>query len=70
MRSDTKSVAVPNQKVAVPSFAGESLRQVVVQASGADLGVQVVGSGIARQQAPAAGTMVPAGTDIVVRFAQ
>ena len=54
----------------VPSFAGKSLRDVVVQASDVGLGVQVVGSGIARGQAPAAGTMVPAGTEIVVRFAQ
>jgi cell division protein FtsI (penicillin-binding protein 3) len=44
------------------------LREVVVAASGAGLGLQVVGSGIAREQAPAAGTMVPAGTEIVVRF--
>jgi cell division protein FtsI (penicillin-binding protein 3) len=64
------SVAVPNQRVAVPSFAGKSVRDVVVQASGVGLGVQIVGSGIARDQAPAAGTMVPAGTEIVVRFAQ
>jgi cell division protein FtsI (penicillin-binding protein 3) len=64
------SVAVPNQRVTVPSFAGKSLRDVVVQASDVGLGVQVVGSGIARGQAPAAGTMVPAGTEIVVRFAQ
>jgi cell division protein FtsI (penicillin-binding protein 3) len=64
------SVAVPNQRVAVPSFAGKSVRDVVVQASGMGLGVQIVGSGIARDQAPAAGTMVPAGTEIVVRFAQ
>jgi cell division protein FtsI (penicillin-binding protein 3) len=27
-----------------------------------------VGSGIARQQVPAAGTMVPAGTSVVVQF--
>jgi cell division protein FtsI (penicillin-binding protein 3) len=64
------SVAVPNQRVAVPAFAGKSVRDVVVQASGVGLGVQIVGSGIARDQAPAAGTMVPAGTEIVVRFAQ
>ncbi|HEV2277061.1 MAG TPA: penicillin-binding protein [Acidobacteriaceae bacterium] len=62
------SVAVATQRVAVPSFAGKSLRDVVVQASGAGLGVHVVGSGLARDQMPAAGTLVPAGTDIVVRF--
>jgi cell division protein FtsI (penicillin-binding protein 3) len=61
---------VANQRVAVPAFAGKSLREVIVQASGAGLGVQVVGSGIARDQAPAAGTLVPAGTEIVVRFSQ
>ena len=32
------------------------------------LRVQPVGSGLAREQAPAAGTMVPLGTEIVVRF--
>jgi len=32
------------------------------------VGVAGGGSGIAREQAPAAGTMVPAGTEIVVRF--
>ena len=64
------SVAVPNHRVAVPSFEGKSLRDVVIAASGAGLGMRVVGSGIAREQAPTAGTMVPAGTEVVVRFAQ
>jgi cell division protein FtsI (penicillin-binding protein 3) len=64
------SVTVAAQQVAVPSFAGKSLREVVEQASSVGLGVQIVGSGIARDQAPAAGTLVPAGTEIVVRFAQ
>jgi cell division protein FtsI (penicillin-binding protein 3) len=58
------------QRVAVPSFVGEPVRKVIEQAGGAGLGVQVLGSGIARGQAPAAGTMVPAGTEVVVRFAR
>ncbi len=62
------SVAVASNQVAVPSFAGKSLRQAVVEASASGLGLHVVGSGIARQQAPAAGTMVPAGTEVVVQF--
>jgi cell division protein FtsI (penicillin-binding protein 3) len=66
----SSSVRVAVQRVAVPSFAGKSLREVVEQASNVGLGVQIVGSGIARDQAPAAGTMVPAGTEVVVRFAQ
>jgi cell division protein FtsI (penicillin-binding protein 3) len=56
------------QKVTVPSFIGESMRAVVEQAGAAGLGVQVLGSGLARQQVPAAGTQVPAGTDVVVSF--
>jgi cell division protein FtsI (penicillin-binding protein 3) len=63
------SVTIANQRVAVPSFAGKSLREVVVQASAAGLSVQVLGSGLARDQVPAAGTPVPVGTAIVVRFA-
>jgi len=56
------------QKVAVPSFGGADLRSVVEHADAAGLRVQPVGSGVAREQVPTAGTMVPAGTEIVVRF--
>ena len=56
------------QQVAVPEFVGAALRSVVEQAGAAGLRVQPVGSGLARQQVPAAGTMVPAGTEVVVRF--
>ena len=57
-------------RVAVPSFAGASVRQVVERAGIAGLAVQLLGNGLAREQAPAAGTMVPMGTEIVVRFAR
>ncbi len=57
-------------RIAVPSFAGESVRGVVERAGTAGLGVQLLGTGMAREQAPAAGTMVPLGTEIVVRFAR
>jgi cell division protein FtsI (penicillin-binding protein 3) len=57
-------------RVAVPSFAGASVRQVVERAGMAGLAVQLLGNGLARQQAPAAGTMVPMGTEIIVRFAR
>lgn len=63
------SVTVESGKrVAVPSLVGEPVRTVIEQAGAAGLGVQVVGSGIARQQVPSAGTMVPTGTEIVVQF--
>jgi cell division protein FtsI (penicillin-binding protein 3) len=57
-------------RVAVPSFAGASVRQVVERAGTAGLAVQLLGNGLARDQAPSAGTMVPMGTEIVVRFAR
>jgi cell division protein FtsI (penicillin-binding protein 3) len=44
------------------------LRTVLQKAAGAGLRVQPVGSGLAREQMPAAGTMVPTGTEVIVRF--
>jgi cell division protein FtsI (penicillin-binding protein 3) len=55
-------------QIPVPSFEGAALRSVVERADSVGLRVQAVGSGLAREQVPAAGTMVPAGTEVVVRF--
>jgi cell division protein FtsI (penicillin-binding protein 3) len=57
-------------RVAVPSFVGASVRQVVERAGTAGLAVQPLGNGLAREQVPVAGTLVPMGTQIVVRFAR
>jgi cell division protein FtsI (penicillin-binding protein 3) len=57
-------------RVAVPSFVGASVREVVERAGTAGLAVQLLGNGMARDQAPAAGTLVPMGTQVVVRFAR
>jgi len=57
-------------RVPVPSFEGAALRSVVERADSVGLRVQAVGSGLAQEQVPAAGTMVPAGTEVVVRFAR
>jgi cell division protein FtsI (penicillin-binding protein 3) len=51
----------------VPSLIGLSIRKVIEQAAAAGLEVQITGNGTVREQAPAAGTMVPPGTQIVVR---
>ncbi len=56
------------KRVAVPEFHGEGLRVVVEHAGSLGLRVRTLGSGMAQEQAPAAGTMVPVGTEIVVRF--
>jgi len=56
------------KRVAVPAFEGEALRTVVESADRVGLRVNPLGSGLARQQVPAAGTMVPEGTQVSVRF--
>jgi cell division protein FtsI (penicillin-binding protein 3) len=61
-------VVNPGNRVGVPSFLGEPLRVAVETAGTAGLALQIVGSGIAREQVPAPGSMVPPGTEIVVRF--
>ena len=61
-------VVVAANRVGVPSFLGEPLRVAIESASTAGLALQIVGSGIAREQVPAPGSMVPPGTEIVVRF--
>jgi PASTA domain len=72
MQVKEKGAVVVNAglRVPVPSFEGAALRSVVERADSVGLRVQAVGSGLAREQVPAAGTMVPAGTEVVVRFAR
>ena len=71
MAKDKGAVVVnAGLRVPVPSFEGAALRSVVEKADAVGLRVQAVGSGLAREQVPAAGTMVPAGTEVVVRFAR
>jgi len=70
VRGDGGVVVDATHRVAVPSFEGSSLRTVVEKADQAGLRIQPVGRGLARDQAPAPGTMVPAGTEVVVRFAR
>ena len=67
-RSNGTVVIDSGQRVPVPDFTGAALRTVVEKAAAAGLQVQTLGSGLAHEQAPAAGTMVPTGTEIVVRF--
>ena len=69
-RADGAVVVDASQRVAVPVFDGAGLRGVIEKAAVAGLRVQPVGSGLAREQVPAAGTMVPAGTEVIVRFAR
>ena len=69
-RGNGEVVVDAGRRVAVPDFHGSDLRTVVEKAEGMGLRLRMLGSGLAQDQAPAAGTMVPLGTEIVVRFAR
>ncbi|MGB6975525.1 MAG: penicillin-binding protein [Terracidiphilus sp.] len=65
---DSSQVSINSAvKITVPSFIGLSLRRVIEKAAAARLDVKVIGDGIAREQAPAAGITVSVGTKIVVK---
>jgi cell division protein FtsI (penicillin-binding protein 3) len=68
VRANGSVVVDAGRRVVVPSFDGAGLRKVVETAAGLGLRVEPVGSGFAREQVPAAGTRVPPGTQVVVRF--
>jgi len=54
--------------IEVPSFLGKTVRSAVEAAQDAGLELEIVGSGVARQQSPAAGTHVAAGSRVTVQF--
>ena len=56
--------------IEVPSFVGKTVRGAVEAAQDAGLELEALGSGVARQQSPPAGTHVSAGAHVTVQFAQ
>jgi cell division protein FtsI (penicillin-binding protein 3) len=54
--------------IEVPSFVGKTVRGAVETAQDIGLNLEAVGSGLARQQSPAAGTHVAAGARVTVQF--
>jgi cell division protein FtsI (penicillin-binding protein 3) len=69
-KSGTVVLDVEQGGVVVPSFLGMHLRGAVELAEESSLELEAVGSGAASGQSPAAGSHVPAGTRITVRFAR
>ncbi len=64
----TATIQLPDAKqLRVPSLTSLTVREVIEQAGAAGLEVEITGNGTCREQAPAAGTMVAAGTKVVVR---
>jgi cell division protein FtsI (penicillin-binding protein 3) len=54
--------------IEVPSFVGKTVRGAVEAAQDIGLQLDAVGSGVARQQSPVAGTHVAAGARVTVQF--
>ena len=54
----------------VPDFQGKTMRDVLQQATGSGITVEIVGHGIARGQSPRPGEVLPAGERVLVQFAR
>jgi cell division protein FtsI (penicillin-binding protein 3) len=54
--------------IEVPSFVGKTVRGAVETAQDAGLELEAVGSGVAKQQSPQAGTHVTSGAHVTVQF--
>jgi cell division protein FtsI (penicillin-binding protein 3) len=52
----------------VPSFVGKSVRTAIELAQSSGLELDVLGSGLAQNQSPAAGSHVSSGARITVKF--
>ncbi|HJT71170.1 MAG TPA: PASTA domain-containing protein, partial [Terriglobales bacterium] len=54
--------------IVVPSFLGKSVRSSIELAESSGLDLNIVGSGLARDQSPSPGAHVPSGAKITVQF--
>ncbi|PYV79035.1 MAG: penicillin-binding protein [Acidobacteria bacterium] len=66
--SGTVVLDVEQGGIVVPSFSGKSVRSSIELAQSSGLDLEVVGSGVAQDQSPPAGTRVASGARIKVRF--
>jgi cell division protein FtsI (penicillin-binding protein 3) len=66
--SGTVVLDVEQGGIEVPNFAGKSVRMALELAEENQLELSPLGSGLAREQSPAPGTHVAAGSRIVVKF--
>jgi len=66
--SGTVVLDVEQGGTVVPSFAGRSLRGAIEMAEQNGLDLDAIGSGVAREQDPAPGSRVAAGSRVTVRF--
>ncbi|MGH9503906.1 MAG: penicillin-binding protein [Terriglobales bacterium] len=66
--SGTVMLEVEQGGIVVPSFLGKGIRSAIETAQESGLDLDAVGSGLARQQSPPAGSHVAAGSQVTVKF--
>jgi cell division protein FtsI (penicillin-binding protein 3) len=66
--SGTIVLDVEQGGIVVPSFLGKSVRTAIEMAQESGLDLDAVGSGLARQQSPPAGSHVASGSQVTVKF--
>jgi cell division protein FtsI/penicillin-binding protein 2 len=66
--SGTVVLEVEQGGIAVPSFLGKSVRAAIEMAQESGLDLDVVGSGLAREQSPPPGSHVASGSQVTVTF--
>ena len=66
--SGTVVLDVEQGGIAVPSFLGKSVRAAIEMAQESGLDLDVVGSGLAREQSPPPGSHVASGSQVTVKF--
>ena len=66
--NETVVLDVEQGGIEVPSFLGKSVRSSLELAQDSGLELNLIGSGLAREQSPAPGTHVIAGSRVVVKF--
>jgi cell division protein FtsI (penicillin-binding protein 3) len=66
--NETVVLDVEQGGIEVPSFIGKSVRSSLELAQDSGLELNLIGSGLAREQSPAPGTHVTAGSRVVVKF--
>jgi len=68
--SGTVVLDVEQGGIVVPSFAGKSIRGAIELAEDSGLDLDAIGSGLAREQSPAAGAHVATGSRVTVKFSR
>jgi cell division protein FtsI (penicillin-binding protein 3) len=68
LATGTVVLEVEQGGIAVPAFEGKSVRSAIELAQSSGLDLNVVGSGLAKDQNPPAGAHVPSGARVTVKF--